>query len=444
MFFIVSTMSFAAAAVVVAASLLPVPCPAATVPGRALRARPRAAALRAAAPEAAPDADRQTEGREEGGEESLPPPSNSRRLEVLVWSSPSGGVEWAAVGCNATQMAMWLSHSAGAGVVSPSAIRTTALTLGNRTAHRWLLGRWRDSRLLLRGARLRDVEYRGRWHAEALAARAPARSRRMIERLFRQEVAAYARRLRGLRAAVQCDGDALVDYFRSQSGVDVDRLSARRGGGSQDLDDWRALLSFFRDHFPYDRGEPLGCVLASAAEAAHDAQRTELQACDDGRVQRFPRYNSPAKIVETRRGRCGEYSQLLYALVAALAGRAASCGLERPHAGGSLPRRRRRGRGDAVATLAWRRRRCAARPLAAAAAGGYTLDPKEAAVDLRHLYSQDWGKTLNGVLAFTDGAPTVDVTRAYSTDWDATLAAREVSPRCLRQALQAAAGRRGA
>ena len=257
----------------------------------------------------------------------------------------------------------------------------------------------------------------------------------MIERLFRQEVAAYARRLRGLRAAVQCDGDALVDYFRSQSGVDVDRLSARRGGGSQDLDDWRALLSFFRDHFPYDRGEPLGCVLASAAEAAHDAQRTELQACDDGRVQRFPRYNSPAKIVETQRGRCGEYSQLLYAFVAALGW---PCRLVvdwsdhmwveayLPVGGGeaeATPRPRSRGGGGGGGGGRW-----------------IHLDPCEAAVDLPHLYSKDWGKTLTYVLAFADGAPTVDVTPAYSTDWGATLAAREVSPRCLRRTLQVAPG----
>ena len=49
------------------------------------------------------------------------------------------------------------------------------------------------------------------------------------------------------------------------------------------------------------------------------------------------------------------------------------------------------------------------------------------------------GKTLTYVLAFADGAPIVDVTPSYSTDWDATLAAREVSPRCLSLTLQAAA-----
>jgi hypothetical protein len=57
----------------------------------------------------------------------------------------------------------------------------------------------------------------------------------------------------------------------------------------------------------------IGYIHANAAERLGKAVRTELYQCHScHRFTRFPRYNSVRHVIEHRRGRCGEYSMLLY------------------------------------------------------------------------------------------------------------------------------------
>lgn len=44
-------------------------------------------------------------------------------------------------------------------------------------------------------------------------------------------------------------------------------------------------------------------------ESKYRASRTEVFTCDCGATTRFPRYNDPAKLLETRHGRCGEWAR---------------------------------------------------------------------------------------------------------------------------------------
>lgn len=47
----------------------------------------------------------------------------------------------------------------------------------------------------------------------------------------------------------------------------------------------------------------------SIEEAKYRASRTEVFKCGCGAITRFPRYNDPAKLLETRHGRCGEWAR---------------------------------------------------------------------------------------------------------------------------------------
>ena len=103
-------------------------------------------------------------------------------------------------------------------------------------------------------------------------------------------------------------------------------------GYADPLDAWRPLLSWFVSHFPYDRvlcgacggqGYVLGDVAPTPRERGFDAGRVELHRCAScGHVSRFPRYNSVAKVLQTRQGRCGEYSTVVLQLALALGWRA--------------------------------------------------------------------------------------------------------------------------
>jgi len=57
----------------------------------------------------------------------------------------------------------------------------------------------------------------------------------------------------------------------------------------------------------------LGYIYPSDRELLGKASRTELYRCHEcDMFTRFPRYNSAAHVLETKKGRCGEYSMLLY------------------------------------------------------------------------------------------------------------------------------------
>lgn len=57
---------------------------------------------------------------------------------------------------------------------------------------------------------------------------------------------------------------------------------------------------------------------ANAVEATFQASRTEVFVCTCGTAVRFPRYNNAAKLLETQRGRCGEWAQAFTACARAM------------------------------------------------------------------------------------------------------------------------------
>ena len=90
--------------------------------------------------------------------------------------------------------------------------------------------------------------------------------------------------------------------------TDVDNKDDTHGDVFDDDDDED------NDNFSF-----VGYVAPSQSERLGNASRTELYRCRScSAFTRFPRYNKALWVTQTRRGRCGEYSMLLYRMLRAL------------------------------------------------------------------------------------------------------------------------------
>jgi hypothetical protein len=185
-----------------------------------------------------------------------------------------------------------------------------------------------------------------------------------------------------------------------------------------------------------DNGSFLGYIYPDEGELDGKASRTELYHCHKCHAfTRFPRFNAAQAIIQSKRGRCGEYSTLMYRLLRAL-------GLE------------------ARWVVDWADHVWAEVLLLEGHKGEQRwvhIDPCEAAVDKNHLY-QSWGKKQTYVMALyapkkatTKGtsfsshkqkcmAPLVeDVTKEYTSDpWETIYKRRDESNEEVEQAIMKA------
>ena len=133
---------------------------------------------------------------------------------------------------------------------------------------------------------------------------------------------AFLSRLRSGLAHVKQYEDLLLQA-KARSLVPIDLLSSKAKNRSK-ADERDSLLLellswFKRDFFRWcdspkcdfcnAKTLPRGMGPPNEQELRHQASRVELYACTTcGRETRFPRYNDPAILLETRRGRCGEWA----------------------------------------------------------------------------------------------------------------------------------------
>ncbi|KAK9819776.1 hypothetical protein WJX72_002242 [[Myrmecia] bisecta] len=159
-----------------------------------------------------------------------------------------------------------------------------------------------------------------------------------------------------------------------------------------------------------------GVAGPTAEEAAGGAGRTEVYRCVQcGSITRFPRYNDPAKLLETRSGRCGEWANCFTLCCRAV-------GL------------------DARYVLDWTDH-VWTEYYSHALRRWVHLDPCEVAYDKPLLYEVGWGKPLSYVLGFSKDE-VVDVTRRYTKQWgQLRLRRTQADEGWLRQYLQQLSGR---
>lgn len=141
---------------------------------------------------------------------------------------------------------------------------------------------------------------------------------------------------------------------------------------------------------------------ATQDEASYGASRVELHVCPScGHRERFPRYNHPGKLLETRRGRCGEWANCFTLCCRALSF-------------------------DARFVLDWTDHVWT--EVYSDSQGCWLhCDPCEDVCDAPLIYEIGWGKKLSYVFAFSS-YEVQDVTWRYTTDFATVLSRRTLYP----------------
>ncbi|GAB4835995.1 Peptide-N(4)-(N-acetyl-beta-glucosaminyl) asparagine amidase [Ancistrocladus abbreviatus] len=171
------------------------------------------------------------------------------------------------------------------------------------------------------------------------------------------------------------------------------------------------LLFWFKRSFSWVHAPPCdscgnetinqGMGVPFPSETQYGASRVELYCCKVcARITRFPRYNDPLKLLETKRGRCGEWANC-FTLYCRAFGYESRLILDFT---------------DHVWT------ECFSIHL-----GRWMhLDPCEGIYDNPLLYEKGWGKKLNYVIAIArDGV--YDVTKRYTRKWHEVLSRRSIT-----------------
>jgi len=144
--------------------------------------------------------------------------------------------------------------------------------------------------------------------------------------------------------------------------------------------------------------QSLGMTAATPEELNSWASRVELYQCNTcSSYTRFPRYNHPRKLLQTRKGRCGEYANLFTLLCRAM-GYEARYILD-------------------LTDHVWTEVYCEEKQQFV------HTDCCEAKYDCPNLYEKGWGKKLSYIFAFS-ADEVIDVTQRYTKKWNEVLTRR--------------------
>ncbi len=113
--------------------------------------------------------------------------------------------------------------------------------------------------------------------------------------------------------------DAPLSELHDDDNVDSSSGEMIGSNNVQEGSDVEAESCQHEDDVDNDEFSFVGYIGPSEGEQLGNASRTELYRCRScSAFTRFPRYNKALWVTQTRRGRCGEYSMLLYRMLRSL------------------------------------------------------------------------------------------------------------------------------
>lgn len=198
-----------------------------------------------------------------------------------------------------------------------------------------------------------------------------------------------------------------IDLFLRAQNVDCSYIPSLSYNDS--VQRLKQFASWFREQFPYyldkcdncghaGNNNYSGVVVPSAEQLKYLARVVETYVCSKClHMTKFPRYNNVAKVLDTRRGRCGEYSALMVRLLTALGYKSRWV--------------------TDIADHLW---------VEVLLDNKWThFDPCEAAVDEPFIY-QGWGKNQTYIVAYDiESLNATDVTYSYTTNIDGVTQRRQ-------------------
>lgn len=152
---------------------------------------------------------------------------------------------------------------------------------------------------------------------------------RKYKATFNETMFGYVRRMEVLHEDLRSD-ETLSEFLDAQvlEGAGLRDLSFDATAAPADtLARLKQISVWFRALFPYyydgctacqnrEENAFIGFLRPSAEERTARAGRTEMYSCSKCRaVSRFPRFNFLNRVLQTRKGRCGEYSMLMYRML---------------------------------------------------------------------------------------------------------------------------------
>ena len=138
--------------------------------------------------------------------------------------------------------------------------------------------------------------------------------------------------------------------------------------------------------------KPIGTCKSNEFERKYQSYNTEVYSCEGcgGIEVRFPRYNSPFKLLQTKTGRCGEWANLFGCILYACGFKTRFVSNYEDHVWNEFYNEEEK---------RW-----------------VHVDPCEAAYDTPLVYEQGWGRNMTFVVAASE-EEIVDVTPRYVKDW---------------------------
>lgn len=220
----------------------------------------------------------------------------------------------------------------------------------------------------------------------------------------------HVKRIQSVKEGLKNGDEIIYSFIKNQniSGMNWDHYIFNPNDNKETmLKTIKDFAIWFKQHFPYYYDNCLNCgnvrsniwfgsVYPSNMERTYLAGKTELYSCTKcNRTSRFPRFNEVTKVLETRTGRCGEYSILMFRMLKVLGYDVRYIADWADHVWI-----------EALVHNDW-----------------IHIDPCEAAVNEPLIY-QGWGKNQTYIFAFSFN-DTDDVTKFYTTNYEASLIRRK-------------------